>query len=97
MDRDLVRRVARLARLDIAEAEEEQFVTQLGSILDYFEQLGELDTEDVPPTTRAVEVSNITREDNLAVFGDRDTLLARAPDPDGDFFRVPQILNPDEG
>lgn len=91
-----VRKIAHLARLEITEAEEEQFSRQLSDILDYIEQLSELDTKDVPPTTRAIELSNVTREDVTVVYGDRDALVKEAPEPDGDYFRVPQILATDE-
>jgi aspartyl-tRNA(Asn)/glutamyl-tRNA(Gln) amidotransferase subunit C len=64
--------------------------------LDYFEQLSELDTTDVEPTTRAIELSNITRPDRLVVFDHREDLLKEAPEQEGDFFRVPQILSNDE-
>jgi aspartyl-tRNA(Asn)/glutamyl-tRNA(Gln) amidotransferase subunit C len=92
IDQEQVHKVAHLARLELTAAEEAQFTTQLGDILDYFEQLSELDVTDVPPTTRAIDVSNITREDQLQPYGDREAILAVAPDPDGDFFKVPQIL-----
>lgn len=93
LDRDRVRKVANLARLQITPAEEEQFAAQLGSILEYVEQLGELDTEAVEPTARAVETRNITRADRLDPFAERSDMLAGAPDPDGDYFQVPRILN----
>ncbi len=96
IDREQVRKVAHLARLELTEAEESQFTTQLSSILGYFEQLSELDTEDVPPTTRAIEVSNITRPDELQPFDDKEALLAQAPEEEANYFRVPQILNTDE-
>ncbi len=92
IDVEQVRKVAHLARLQLSETEEAQFTTQLNSILDYVEQLNELDTTDVPPTTRAIEVSNISRPDNLEVFSDRDSLLQNAPDLESDFFKVPQIM-----
>ncbi|MBW4553552.1 MAG: Asp-tRNA(Asn)/Glu-tRNA(Gln) amidotransferase subunit GatC [Aphanocapsa sp. GSE-SYN-MK-11-07L] len=93
IDQELVKKVAHLARLELTESEVKQMTTQLGSILDYFEQLGELDVSDVQPTTRAIDVSNITRPDQLQVSVDREQMLAIAPDQDGDFFRVPKILN----
>ncbi|MEA5510182.1 Asp-tRNA(Asn)/Glu-tRNA(Gln) amidotransferase subunit GatC [Crocosphaera sp. UHCC 0190] len=96
IDRQQVQKIAHLARLDITPQEEEQFATQLNSILEYFEQLSELDTENVQPTTRAIEVSNITRSDTLQLYVDREALLQEAPAQEGDFFRVPQILNTDE-
>lgn len=97
IDSQQVQKVANLARLEITTQEEEQFTSQLSSILDYFEQLSELDTDNVPPTTRAIELSNITRPDKLQPFRDRESLLQGAPEQEGDFFRVPQILSTDEG
>lgn len=96
IDRDQVHKVALLARLDLTPEEEEQFTTQLGSMLDYFEQLGELDVSNVQPMTRAIDVSNVTRPDNLCPYPDRESILNCAPDQDGDFFKVPQILSTDE-
>jgi len=46
----------------------------------------------VEPTTRAIDVSNVTRLDDLQPFGDRLALLNNAPDQDGDFFKVPKIM-----
>ena len=92
IDREQVRKVAHLARLELTEAEEEQFTTQLSSILDYFNQLSELDTDDVPPTARAIDVSNVTRSDNLETYANRDEILESAPEQEGDYFRVPKIL-----
>ena len=93
IDREQVRKVAHLARLELTEAEETQFSGQLNSILDYFEQLSELDTNNVEPTARAIDVVNITREDAQEAYAERDRILEGAPDRDDDFFRVPQILN----
>ena len=93
LDREQVHKVANLARLEMTEAEAEQIATQMSSILEYFEQLSELDTNDVPPTTRAIDVSNVTRPDKLYPYLNREAILKEAPDPDGDFFRVPKILS----
>jgi aspartyl-tRNA(Asn)/glutamyl-tRNA(Gln) amidotransferase subunit C len=96
LDRQQVQKIAHLARLEITPEEEQQFATQLSSILEYFEQLSELDTNNVPPTTRAIEITNVTRPDNMMPYLDREAILKEAPEPEGDFFRVPQILNSDE-
>ncbi len=96
IDSQQVRKVAKLARLEVTPAEEEQLATQLNSILEYFEQLSELDTDSVLPTTRAIELSNVTRVDHQQVYTERDALLEQAPRSEGDFFRVPQILATDE-
>ncbi|HIK37152.1 MAG: Asp-tRNA(Asn)/Glu-tRNA(Gln) amidotransferase subunit GatC [Geminocystis sp.] len=87
-----VRKVANLARLQLTEAEEKQFARQLSDILDYFQQLQELDTEGVEPTTRAIEVSNVTREDLHIPYGNREELLNLAPIREDEFFQVPKIL-----
>jgi aspartyl-tRNA(Asn)/glutamyl-tRNA(Gln) amidotransferase subunit C len=87
-----VKKVAHLARLEITPQEEEEFTTQLSSILEYFQQLSELDTTDVPPTTRAIDIKNITRDDVNLVYPEREILLDAAPEREDDFFRVPQIL-----
>jgi len=92
IDQDQVQKVAHLARLELTDAEAETFTTQLRDILDYVEQLSELDVSEVPPTFRAIEVSNITRADSMTTFGDRESILDCAPDREGDFFKVPKII-----
>ncbi|MCF4970202.1 MULTISPECIES: Asp-tRNA(Asn)/Glu-tRNA(Gln) amidotransferase subunit GatC [Nostocales] len=93
IDQEQVRKVALLARLELTPEEEQQFTTQLGSILEYVEQLSELDVTDVQPTTRAIDVSNVTREDELQPYPEREAILNNAPEQEGDFFKVPKILN----
>jgi aspartyl-tRNA(Asn)/glutamyl-tRNA(Gln) amidotransferase subunit C len=95
IDSEQVRKVANLARLELTADEEAQFTTQLGSILDYIEQLNQLDVTNVAPTTRAIDVSNVTREDILQPYPNREAILNSAPQQEGDFFRVPKILNAD--
>lgn len=96
IDREQVQKVAHLARLELTPEEEIQFTAQLGDILDYFEQLSQLDTAAVAPTARAIDVSNVTRPDQLAPYGDRDLILQSAPQPEataqGEFFKVPKIM-----
>ncbi|WP_267383904.1 Asp-tRNA(Asn)/Glu-tRNA(Gln) amidotransferase subunit GatC [Cyanobacterium sp. uoEpiScrs1] len=96
IDNQQVQKIAHLARLNITPTEEKEFAPQLNNILEYFDQLNELDTENIPPTTRAIELSNITREDNSTVYGNCESLLKEAPEQEGEFFRVPQILNSNE-
>ena len=89
---DDVRKVAKLARLDLPEETITTYTGQLERILDYVEQLQAVETEGVPPTTRAVEVVNVTREDAVVPTDVREELLDQAPLREGDFFRVPKIL-----
>ncbi|MEM7067034.1 MAG: Asp-tRNA(Asn)/Glu-tRNA(Gln) amidotransferase subunit GatC [Cyanobacteria bacterium P01_B01_bin.77] len=92
IDLEQVRKVALLARLDLTEAEEQQFTEQLSGILDYVQQLNELNTDNIEPTTRAIELSNITRQDELTPFEERESILEIAPEREDDFFKVPKIL-----
>jgi aspartyl-tRNA(Asn)/glutamyl-tRNA(Gln) amidotransferase subunit C len=95
IDREQVRKVALLARLELTPEEEEQFTTQMGSIFDYIQQLNELDVSNVAPTTRAIDVSNVTRKDELQPYSEREAILSSAPEQEGEFFKVPKILNAD--
>lgn len=93
IDREQVHKVANLARLELTPEEEEQFTIQLGDILDYIQQMSELDVSNVAPTTRAIDVSNVMREDKLQPYADREAILKSAPQQEGEFFRVPKIMN----
>lgn len=100
INREQVRKVAHLARLELTPEEEERFTVQLNDILEYFEQLNELDTDQVPPTARAIDVSNVTRPDELQPYPERDLLLESAPEREetaqGEFFKVPQIISTED-
>ena len=89
---DDVRKVAHLARLELPDDTIATYTGQLERILDYVDQLQAVNTEGVPPTTRAVEVVNATREDTVVNTDARQDLLDQAPQREGDFFRVPKIL-----
>ena len=87
-----VRKVAKLSRLNLPEDQIEKYASQLEEILSYIDQLEQVNTTDVPPTTRAVEVVNVTREDSSLLTDVREELLNLAPNREGDFYRVPKIL-----
>lgn len=90
--REEVLHVARLARLSLSEAEADRLREQLVDILSYIRQLDALDTKDVVPTSHAVEMGTPFRDDAVRPFGDKEAILANAPDREGDFFRVPRII-----
>ena len=92
---DDVRKVAKLCRLDIPEDDIEKYSNQLEGILEYIAQLERIDTLNVPPTTRAVEVVNVFRDDTIVSSSSdiRDKILDLAPQREGEFFRVPKILS----
>ena len=88
-----VRKVAGLARLELPDDQLDKHAIQLEKILAYVAQLEKVDTANIPPTTRAVEVVNILRDDVVNPSDVRDELLSLAPDREGEFFRVPKILS----
>jgi aspartyl-tRNA(Asn)/glutamyl-tRNA(Gln) amidotransferase subunit C len=87
-----VEHVARLARLDLSQADKERMRAQLDSILAYIDKLRTLDIEGVEPTSHAVPMTNVMREDTPRPSLPQATMLANAPDRSGDFFRVPKII-----
>jgi aspartyl-tRNA(Asn)/glutamyl-tRNA(Gln) amidotransferase subunit C len=87
-----VEHVARLARLELSEAEKDEFTGQLNEILNFVEKLNELDTSGIEPTAHAIPISNIFRPDKTEPSLDTELALANAPDRIGDFFKVPKIL-----
>ncbi len=87
-----VRKVAELARLTLDEEKVDIYTNQLEKILNYVAQLEKIETNDVLPTTRAVEVTNVVRCDDVENTQVRQDLLDLAPHREGDFYRVPKIL-----
>ena len=87
-----VEQVARLARLQLSDAEKERMRNELDGILSYIDKLRALDTKGVPPTSHAVPMTNVMREDEPAPSLPQADMLANAPERRGDFFRVPKII-----
>jgi len=87
-----VEHVARLARLDLSAAEKERMRSELDGILAYIDKLRALDTRDVPPTSHAVPVTNVMRDDEERPSLPQEDMLANAPDRHRDLFRVPKII-----
>ena len=87
-----VEHVAKLARLDLSDNEKEQFTEQLNAILKYAEQLNELDTEGVAPTSHAMPLVNVMREDVTQPSLPIEKVLLNAPDEEDGQFKVPAVL-----
>ena len=88
-----VKKVAHLARLELKEHEIVNHAEQLEKILEYIKQLEEIDTNEVPCTTRAIEVVNVFRKDKKQNFDRKEELLDLAPSREDEYFKVPKILN----
>ncbi|MBP1752414.1 MAG: glutamyl-tRNA(Gln) amidotransferase, subunit [Geobacteraceae bacterium] len=90
--REQIDHVARLARLELTDAEKEMFTGQMDAILAYVDKLNELDTGGIIPTSHAVPVENVFREDVATESLGTDRALLNAPDRSESFFRVPKVI-----
>lgn len=86
-----VRKVARLARLELAEEEISKYARQLSAILEYVEKLKTLPTDGVEPLAHVLEVRNVFREDRVQESLPVEEVLKNAPQPLQSFFKVPKI------
>jgi aspartyl-tRNA(Asn)/glutamyl-tRNA(Gln) amidotransferase subunit C len=92
IDAATVRKVARLARIAEPEERIEPLAKELSGILDWIEQLNEVDVEGVEPMTSAVAASLPMRDDVVTDGGNPDRVLSNAPKRVGDFFVVPKVV-----
>ena len=88
-----VKKVANLARLELNENEINDHSEQLEKILDYIKQLEKIDTDDIPCTTRAIEVMNVFRKDENKNSDCSEELLELGPSREDKYFKVPKIIN----
>lgn len=92
ISKEEVKHVANLARLAITEEETEKLQKQLDSIITFAEQLNELDTENIEPTTHVLHMKNVLREDKASKGLPREEVLKNAPDHQDGQIRVPGIM-----
>jgi aspartyl-tRNA(Asn)/glutamyl-tRNA(Gln) amidotransferase subunit C len=92
LSREEVLHIARLARLGLTEEDVERFREQLSNILDNFEVLKEVESAGVPPTTHAVPLQNVLREDEVAPSLPQDEVLSNAPRQEEGHFKVRPVL-----
>ena len=97
IDEAQVRRVALLGRLELSDEEVTQFSGQLSAIVEYIEKLNELDTDGVEPLAHCLPVHNVLREDVPKPSLSNDAALANAPEREGEYFKVPKILDDNSG
>ena len=87
-----VKYVAELARLYLSDDETKQFTDQLDSILDYIDQLNELDVKDVLPTSQSVSAENVLKEDVVDNTFKKELSLLNAPLQEEGIFKVPKVI-----
>lgn len=89
IEREQVLHVAKLARLRLSDAEVERMAGELSGILDHVGRIGELELDDVMPTSHVVQLENVLRADQPRPSWPREVMLEGAPDPAEGAFRVP--------
>lgn len=96
ISRDEVAHLAKLARLAVTDTELDVFVGQLDVILDSVAKVSEVATDDVPPTSHAVPLTNVFREDQVRPGLSQQQALSGAPAAEEGRFRVPRILGEEQ-
>lgn len=91
-DRDTLRKIAHLARLEFDPAAEKKMLDSLNDILNWVEQLKQVDTSDVEPLIHMSQEVNVMREDEVQPPLPHERGLINAPRKDSDYFRVPKVL-----
>jgi len=92
VDKDTVRRIAKLARLALDEERVEPMMNELNKIFAWVQQLEEVDVAGIPPMTSVVEQRLKTREDAVTAGGDADAVTRNAPLSEDHFFVVPKVV-----
>lgn len=92
VDKETVRRIAGLARISVPEEDLAPLAGELSLILDWVEQLGELETGNVAPMTRVGDMAMKKRTDEVTDGGYRDDVLKNAPETADGFFVVPKVV-----
>lgn len=87
-----VEHIAKLARIRVSEKEKEMYAGQLAKILDYVDELKEVNTAETKPTHHVIDAANISRSDRVKKSNKQEKILSQAPQREGDFWRVKAIL-----
>ena len=92
LDANAVARIARLARIRVADDEKTHLAAELSKVMDWIDELQSVDTEGVEPLTSVVGAKLGTRADEVTLSVTRDEILANAPEPMAGFFTVPKVV-----
>lgn len=92
LSREEVEHIADLSKLTLSDGEITRYQEQLSAILEYFDRLQELETEDIPPTATVLPLRSVMRDDDARPPLDREKVLENAPEAEDGCFRVPAVL-----
>lgn len=93
IDKQTVERIAHLSRLNFDEGAKDKLTSELNVILDWIDQLNEVDTEGIEPLTNMSAEMNVLREDEAKNEISHEDALKNAPKKDSNYFRVPKVLD----
>ncbi|NLD98816.1 MAG: Asp-tRNA(Asn)/Glu-tRNA(Gln) amidotransferase subunit GatC [Fibrobacter sp.] len=92
IDKELVHRIAKLARLKLTDEEAQNFTGQLGSILEYIEQLNKVDTSEIEPTNFMAPLHDPLRDDTVVPSLSHEQILQNGPSVKKDHFAIPKVI-----
>ncbi len=92
MDAETLKKMAHLSRLELSEAESNQLGKDLGKVLNFFNQIAEVNTTGVEPMVTPVEIENYLREDEKNNEIKTEDIMANAPSRAGNLFKVPPVV-----
>lgn len=92
IDENLIKHVAKVARLDLTEEETKKFVPQLKEILEYFELIGDAETEDTEPSFQPIRIRNALREDTIEESLSQEEALSTSEHTKDGYFKGPSAL-----
>jgi aspartyl-tRNA(Asn)/glutamyl-tRNA(Gln) amidotransferase subunit C len=93
IDKETVKKVAHLSRIELEDKELHKFAGQLQDILGFIDKLKKVDVKDVPPTSHILPIENVLREDSVKSSLTCEESLANAPLREGNFYSVPKIID----
>lgn len=90
---DDVRKIARLSRLELTDREVSVYTEQLEAVLEYMDELSQVNTDEVPEKVHAIELTDVLREDEPTGSMDHELALRESPQHDDTFFIVPRVFD----
>ena len=87
-----VKKISKLAKLEFKDEELEKFTSQMNEILDYMEQLNEINTDDIEPLYHVIELGNVLKDDEVEPSYSREEILKNAPVKSDGFIIVPRVI-----
>lgn len=92
IDKKTISQIAKLSRIEITEDEANKYAKDLSKVLDYFDQISKIETQNIEPMTTPIENEYFWREDKASAEYSPEEMLQNAPDRAGNLFKVPPVV-----